>query len=1033
VTVSLDRQGSDALRTAIEGLSVVAFETGPDGKWVLLNRAWEELTGYPVSQSLGRPFLNYVHPDDRATNLARFMPLARGEKDGCRHEIRYVRSDGEAVEVEIFARALRASDGAFLGTVGTLTDITARKDAERQAAEALAFAEVLAEIARLSELDSEPASVAASAAEIASRVTPFDCLGLVTVEGDLALMRPVWRVAGVNSDAYESQVAAGIPKGKGIVWRVLEENAAYFVDDYARAPRALPAVLEAGLRSMAWLPIGGNHAPVCVLAAARLSEARPWSARDQEVLAAVGRVVAAALERREHLAQLERAAFHDPLTGLGNRRAFEADLERELAQASRHGHPVTVLVLDLDGLKKVNDRSGHQRGDALLRAVTNEISNVLRRADGLFRLGGDEFAVILDHTGPSGFAPVLRRVREVVAAVRAGGFPEADISAGMASFPLEATTPGELFRLADERMYSSKEARKLALAPLPAKAESPRAVSPAAAVPAARHDAASGIAWRTLRSTISLLAGNDGLNDATWTALLEAVLASVPGADAGSFNVLERDQFVLRATVGYNRGAVGTRFAAENQVNWYGLTLEDYRAARPRVMSGAEFRRRSSMPGADAASAVAGVVLRELDEFAAVVSTLCIPIVVDGEVAGHLNLESFTEERAFGPEAVRLAAEFASQAAALLAAQARSEREAHHLRELEALSEVNQALQDTVSIEDAERVLAEKAGALLDTEDAVFLRFSPGDDALISTVRLGRWAGDVHYRPRGQGFSWGAISAGAVLVSPDGSSDPRVADPVAAARHAMLSAPLRSPDGTLFGTIVAARPAARPFSPLETRLARAIAAAGVTALDRIMALRSAACRAAEAERAREGALHALGLALEARDFETRGHTERVLQLSLRLATALGLEATELEALRVGAYLHDIGKLGLSDAILLKAGPLDPEERAVVERHALLGFDLARAIPGLPRGALEVVRYHHERWDGRGYPDGLTADGIPLLARIFSVADVFDALLSQRPYKASWTRQAAVSEIARQAGLQFDPLVVSAFLRVTAES
>jgi len=179
----------------------------------------------------------------------------------------------------------------------------------------------------------------------------------------------------------------------------------------------------------------------------------------------------------------------------------------------------------------------------------------------------------------------------------------------------------------------------------------------------------------------------------------------------------------------------------------------------------------------------------------------------------------------------------------------------------------------------------------------------------------------------------------------------------------------------------------------------------------------------------EGGLLGLGAALEARDLETGGHTRRVVEQATRLGKALDLPPGQLEDLRQGAYLHDIGKLVIPDAILLKPGKLTPDEWEVMKRHACRGADIARTIPTLTAGAINVIRHHHERWDGTGYPDALSQRDISLPARIFAVCDVYDALTSDRPYKQAWPATEAKMEIARQAGRQFDPQVVHAFLEL----
>jgi HD-GYP domain-containing protein (c-di-GMP phosphodiesterase class II) len=167
-------------------------------------------------------------------------------------------------------------------------------------------------------------------------------------------------------------------------------------------------------------------------------------------------------------------------------------------------------------------------------------------------------------------------------------------------------------------------------------------------------------------------------------------------------------------------------------------------------------------------------------------------------------------------------------------------------------------------------------------------------------------------------------------------------------------------------------------------------------------------------------------ALELRDGETRGHTERVTALTLKLATACGIGGEELIHIRRGALLHDIGKLGVPDAILLKPGKLTDEEWAVMRRHPLYAYQWLEPIAFL-RPALAIPYCHHERWDGSGYPRGLRGAQIPLAARIFAVVDVWDALRSERPYHAPWPAAEVKAHIAALAGSQFDPQVVELFL------
>jgi len=179
----------------------------------------------------------------------------------------------------------------------------------------------------------------------------------------------------------------------------------------------------------------------------------------------------------------------------------------------------------------------------------------------------------------------------------------------------------------------------------------------------------------------------------------------------------------------------------------------------------------------------------------------------------------------------------------------------------------------------------------------------------------------------------------------------------------------------------------------------------------------------------ENSLLVLGLALEARDLETAGHTKRVVGMAERMGQHLDLTNWHLESLRQGAYLHDLGKLCIPDAVLLKPQPLDPQEWAIMQTHTQRGFELASNIPGIRTDALAVILHHHEHWDGSGYPTKLAGAQIPQLARIFTICDVYDALLSKRPYKSAWIAGDAIQELQQQRNAQFEPALVDLFVNL----
>ncbi len=201
-----------------------------------------------------------------------------------------------------------------------------------------------------------------------------------------------------------------------------------------------------------------------------------------------------------------------------------------------------------------------------------------------------------------------------------------------------------------------------------------------------------------------------------------------------------------------------------------------------------------------------------------------------------------------------------------------------------------------------------------------------------------------------------------------------------------------------------------------------------TNLETLVAARTEQLRKAmvELERSYDITLEALGDALDLKDRETEGHSRRVTAFTIAIAKAMGLTADQIRVIARGAFLHDIGKMAIPDAILNKPGALTPDEVGIMREHSYHGYQIVKKIPFLQEAA-EIVYAHQERFDGTGYPRGLKGEQIPLGARMFAVADTLDAITSDRPYRPAQTLTAAREEIQRWAGRQFDPEVVKMFL------
>jgi HD-GYP domain-containing protein (c-di-GMP phosphodiesterase class II) len=188
---------------------------------------------------------------------------------------------------------------------------------------------------------------------------------------------------------------------------------------------------------------------------------------------------------------------------------------------------------------------------------------------------------------------------------------------------------------------------------------------------------------------------------------------------------------------------------------------------------------------------------------------------------------------------------------------------------------------------------------------------------------------------------------------------------------------------------------------------------------------------AELRRNYDLTLAAWAKVLEYRDRETEGHSRRLVELSTRLAKALGLSTEEIVNLQRGALLHDIGKLAIPDDILLKRGTLTEAERSILQHHPIYAKQMLSPIAFL-QPCVDVAYSHHERWDGLGYPERLKGEEIPLSARVFTVVDQWDALTSDRPYRSAWTREAVITYLQENAGKIFDPKIVDVFLSILPE-
>jgi PAS domain S-box-containing protein len=354
-----------------------------------------------------------------------------------------------------------------------------------------------------------------------------------------------------------------------------------------------------------------------------------------------------------------------------------------------------------------------------------------------------------------------------------------------------------------------------------------------------------------------------------------------------------------------------------------------------------------------------------------------------------------------------------------------TERKARE-REHEVIARVATVLRIARTRSEMLPIILDEVMQLLDADGAMVAMVDPGGGVALELGR-GLWSCATGDRiPAGSGLSALVIESGESFLSNDAVADCRFGRPdLLRITRSLGGAPLIDDDETI-GVLWVGRSTA--MTPEDLRLLGVIAEMMATAIQRTTLIEELELSHAELELAYDATLEGWSRALELRDRETVGHTRRVSAASVHLARHLGLPESEILHLRRGAILHDIGKVGIPDSILLKPSCLTEEEWTVMRRHPVYAYEMLQHIPYL-RPALDIPWCHHERWDGSGYPRGLRGEEIPLAARIFSVVDVWDALRSERPYRRAWSSKEVLSHLRAGSGTLFDPRIVDAFLEI----
>jgi diguanylate cyclase (GGDEF)-like protein len=419
-------------------------------------------------------------------------------------------------------------------------------------------------------------------------------------------------------------------------------------------------------------------------------------------------------------------------------------------------------------------------------------------------------------------------------------------------------------------------------------------------------------------------------------------------------------------------------------------------------------------------------VMREWDQRA----LLATPLRARGRILGTLEITQTGRERVFNAQEIATAEACARMTALAVDNATLFERQAGHAQRLTSLLEAGRAITSSLDIEDVLAALVKTAAASLGFPEALIYAYDEESDTL--TMRSIYEEHPATYEDIDKPYALDdypsdrvLLEAGDVVV--ETISDPSLPDDVrdSMERHGektCLTVPLRFGGAPLGMLTLVETAAERTFSEADLEFARGFGEQAAMAMHNAQLFENV-------KGLHLGNLRALSSALTAKDMYTIGHTARVAAYAVMLAVELGWSPRAVQQLEEATYLHDIGKIAVSDRVLLKSGTLTDEEWALMKQHPTVSAEIIEAL--LDHDFVAGVRHHHERWDGGGYPDGLAGEEIPLIARLLCLVDSYDAMSSRRVYRPALTREECLAELRDCSGTQFDPVLVDAFVRVLA--
>jgi diguanylate cyclase (GGDEF)-like protein len=848
---------------------------------------------------------------------------------------------------------------------------------------------------------------------------PHETLTLYRADLQLRVLRPVL----VRHRSAAQILARGpLPFGSGITGWAAETRIPQLVEDARNHPRAeriegTPDEPEALIA----VPLVARDELKGVLGLYRQGQGKVFSEVEFERAIRFAGVAALAIDNAEVRAHLEAQVATDPLTGLFNHRHFYERLAAELGRASVRRDALSLVLYDVDDLSKVNAAYGHLVGDQVLQSI----AAVSREAAGdqpvICRIGGEEFALIIPGAHAATALGVADGLRLAIADTQIADAGTVTISAGVAEAPLHASAARDLVACADAALRAAKGGGKDRVeawggtAPAAGDRTGGRSGSEPHWASAIRPaDLVLGDEVRSvahLKLLQSLARKLNRLNDvAPIGETITAELRSLIDYHTCRVHLLQRDGVTLRPIA--FRGEL---------IEYQGQTFDALVTTVGTGITGHVAETGRSFYTPNATLCEFAVVLPGTKDV--VESILCVPLRYGDRVIGTITLSKLGIDQFDGSD-LRLLEVLASHAAVAF-------ENARLLGEQREAAEISTALlalsQRFTRSREIRTVLHEALDAVptlipCSTAEA-WLRRPDGGGYVLAAHRgypaaLHDWLSRLEIPAELADAFIGSFDEPFVIPKELLAGAPQEFRRWQGDLD-VLGVPMRwDPDGLGGIAVVAISPDAK-FSHRDMRLARGVADIASLAV-------ANAERYTELERAYVSTIEALANALEAKDESTSDHARALAEMALTVGGSLGLEGEDLKRLEISALFHDIGKIGVPSEIIRKDSALTAEERRIMQQHPEIGEQILAPVPFL-QPIRPIIRACHERWDGKGYPDGLVGDAIPLEARIVFVCDAFHAMTTDRPYRAALADSEAVRRLKLSAGTQFDPAIVETFV------